>query len=349
VRALLTNLLLERRLTRRDPFQVQAGSVSGAARGGTYEARQALPGVLVLVVLACSPALDPPPPPKSAQAPAAPSATPLFEQGNATCDKRMAAALSRQTTVAGKLELYEHACALGCAVACDGAGTLLRTGPAELQSDERAAAYYERACAAKAPRGCVHLGELRERGQGTARSLAAARQAYDAACDLGDGDGCAAHGELLEAEPADLTAAFAEYTRGCALDSGRACARLAGAHERGDEVTREPARAVELYQRACELKSALGCIGAARLLRTAPDGVDPAHIERLERAAATLAADGCNDGEGQACALLGDAYRDGAGVEQDVKRAAWLYALGCKEGVEAACEGLKRLPATTPP
>jgi len=313
-----------------------------------YESRQVRVCVLALGVLACSPPLAPAPAPSSPQAPVTHSAAPLFEQGNASCDKRMQAALSRQTTLAGKLELYEQACGLGCAVACDAAGTLLRTAPPELRNDARAAAYYERACTAKVPRGCVHLGELRERGQGTARSLAGARQAYDTACDLRDGDGCAAHGELLEAEPPDLAGAVAEYTRGCALDSGRACARLAQAHERGGEVPREPERAIELYERACELKAAIGCVGAARLLRTAAEGVDSARIEQLERRAVALAADGCNDGEAQACALLGDAYRDGAGVEKDVKRAARLYALGCKEGVEAACEGLKRLPATTP-
>ncbi len=316
-----------------------------------YERREVRPWVLVLGVLACSPApaRAPAPAPKSPQALPTPAVAPLFEQGNASCEKRMATSLSRQTTLAGKLDVLEHACALGCAAACDGAGTLLRTGPSEPRSDERAAAYYERACTAKDPRGCIHLGELRERGQGTARSLAGAREAYDAACELRDGDGCAAHGELLEAEPPDLPAAVAEYTRGCALDSGRACARLARAHERGDEVARDVARAVELYERACELEAASGCVGAARLLQTAPEGADSARIERLERRAVALAAQSCNDGEAQACALLGDAYRDGAGVEKDVKRAARLYALGCKEGVEAACEGLKRLPVTTQP
>jgi hypothetical protein len=305
--------------------------------------------VLVLGVLACRPALAPAQAPEPVRAAAAPPAPPLFEQGNASCDKRMATALSRQTTFPGKLHLYEQACALGCAVACDGAGTLLRTGPAELRKDERAAAYYEQACAAKDARGCVHLGELRERGRGTARTLAGAREAYDAACDLGDGDGCAAHGDLLEADPPDLAGAVAEYTRGCALDSGRACAGLARSYERGDEGAREPERAVELYEHACELEAAAGCVGAARLLRVAAGAVDSQRIERLERRAVALAAEACNDGEARACALLGDAYREGAGVQKDVKRAARLYALGCKQGVEAACEGLKTLPAGEQP
>ena len=323
-----------------------------ATRDGRRYARRRPPGALVVVglvrvVLACGPAFEPASAPTPVPASSS-SELPLFTQGNASCDKRMAPALSRQTTVAGKLELYEHACTLGCAAACDGAGTLQRTGPAEVRSDEGAATYFERACTAKDARGCIHLGELRELGQGTARDLAAATRAYDAACELRDGDGCAAHGELLETEASDLTAAVAEYTRGCALDSGRACAKLAAMHERGAEVAREPARALELYERACELKAATGCIGAARLLAAAPDGGNSAQIEPLERTAAALAAQGCNDGEAQACALLGDAYRDGAGVEKDVKRAARLYALGCKEGVEAACEGLKRLPASEP-
>lgn len=294
----------------------------------------------VYVGLGCTSTIQPVPAPKAVVAPPAAAPEPLFTQGNASCDKRMGPALAKETTLSGKLALYERACGLGCAPACDGAGTLLHTAPSELRSDERAAARFEQACAAECARGCVHLGELREHGAAN-EGAESARNAYQRACDLGDGDGCAALGELSETRDGDHAAAVAEYSRGCGLDSGRACAALAAHHELGDGVALDPARAFALYEHACERHAARGCTGAARMLaRTS----DEAGRLKFEQRAAALDAEDCNDGEAASCALLADAYRDGRGVEKDVKRAARFYAVGCEEGVESACEGLKRLP-----
>jgi hypothetical protein len=257
----------------------------------------------------------------------------------------MGPALAQQTTVSGKLGLLERGCSLGCTEACDGAGTLLRTAPNDLRDDERALAYYERACRADNARGCLHMGELRERAHPNEPDGGGAKQAYERARDLRDGDGSAALGELLEAHGSDRQAVIAEYMRGCELDSGRACAKLAAVYELGDGVPLDTTRAFGLYEQACERKAAAGCRGAARLLASKSD---EASVSRFERRAAELDTEACNDGEPVSCTLLGDAYRDGRGVDKDVKRAARLYALGCEEGVELACEGLKRLPAPEP-
>jgi TPR repeat protein len=294
-----------------------------------------------MLVLGCSAPPEPAAAPQATANEPTVGPEPLFAQGNASCDKRMGPALAKQTTLGGKLTLYQRGCQLGCAQACDAAGTLLRTGPSELRNDEQAAAYHERACAAKEARGCIHLGELHERPRSGEPDNAAAKVAYGRACELEDGDGCAALGEVFEAE-GSTPQALDEYTRGCTLDSGRACARLAAHHELGQGVPLDTARAFDLYEHACERKAASGCAGAARMLARTSDA---AGQRRFEEKAAELDAQGCNDGEPLACALLADAYRDGRGVEKDVKRAARFYALGCEEGVESACEGLKGLPA----
>jgi TPR repeat protein len=330
----------------RKPFAVIfARAVTYRERDRTFRVRVLVVPALWFLLLGCGGAAEPPAAVKATPSPPREAAEePLFTQGNASCDKRMGPALAKQATVRGKLGLYVRACDLGCAPACDGAGTLLRSGPTELRDAEQAAEHYERACAGQCARGCIHLGELHERPRTGAPDERAAEDAYRRACDLKDGDGCAALGELLLARGGDPAAAVAEYRRGCALDGGRACARLAALHEVGQGVELDQARALDLYEHACEESAALGCAGAARMLARTSDEVGQ---RRFEQKAAELDAQGCNDGDAAACVELADAYRDGRGVEQDMKRAARFYAVGCEEGVEVACEGLKRLPAET--
>jgi TPR repeat protein len=294
----------------------------------------------VFLALGCTSAIEPASAPNNSVAAPAAAPEPLFTQGNASCDKRMGPALAKETTLSGKLALYERGCDLGCAPACDGAGTLLRTAPSELRNDERAAARFERACAAACARGCVHLGELHEHAPAS-EHVDAAKIAYRRACDLGDGDGCSALGALIETRESDPVAAVAEYSRGCELDSGRACAALAAHYELAEGVALDAERAYALYEHACERHAASGCRGAAQMLARMSDS---AGSRNFEQKAAALDAEDCNDGEAASCALLADAYRDGRGVEKDVKRAARFYAVGCEQGVESACEGLKRLP-----
>jgi len=173
-----------------------------------------------------------------------------------------------------------------------------------------------------------------------------AKQTWGTQCEAGAGDACLEHGKLL-VRAGDRTGA-AEIDRGCTLGSGRACLYLA-------EHEKRPARALELFEQACDHGSAHGCeevalrdhARASELHQKACDGDDPlgcSHAGEDHRAAGDKPAafdafvKACDGEIMESCVAAGE-------VAADPAKARELFARGCDANLAAGCSQLADLVA----
>jgi uncharacterized protein len=213
------------------------------------------------------------------------------------------------------------------------------------QKPEAELAGYKAACDASCAEGCRLLGLMYADRRGVAGDYEAAKQGYESACELGDGDGCAELGDLTLERSRNAKEAAHQYSLGCDLKSGVACAKLAYLYKIGRGAELDPTKALDLYERGCTLGGNLGCSGAARMLELSP--ADDEHVKALDKRALELNTARCNAGDARHCLLLGDAYLDGHGVDKDVKRALELYRRACQSGDKRACEAAKGVVSGT--
>ena len=204
-------------------------------------------------------------------------------------------------------------------------------------------AAYKAACDANCAEGCRLLGLMYAERRGVAGDYEAAKQGYESSCELGDGDGCAELGDLTLERAGNAKGAAHQYSLGCDLKSGVACAKLAYLYKIGRGAELDPTKALELYEHGCSLGGSLGCSGAARMLEQSPP--DAEHVKALDKRALELNNSRCNAGDARHCHQLGDAYLDGHGVAKDVKRALELYRIACQSGDKHACEAAKGVVA----
>lgn len=119
-------------------------------------------------------------------------------------------------------------------------------------------------------------------------------------------------GDVLPKEVADLAARICETTREC--DEVMLMLDENGYTPQAVAPVRKAAG--EALVRAC-LEGDCVCGEAAR------------YLDSADARAADLAKIGCEDGEPDACFLLGDLYERGAGVPKDLAKAFALYGLAC--------------------
>jgi TPR repeat protein len=167
--------------------------------------------------------------------------------------------------------LYERACGLGFAEACASLGSILAEGKLVPADAPRALAMYDRACAGADAFGCFTAGLLLAEGRGVPRSAEAATERFDRACGLGHATGCYNAGLLLfrerGARPGENERAAQLFGRACDGQQPAGCMRLGIATLRGQGAGPDPARARELFDRACRAGDGDGCEAAAQLAR----------------------------------------------------------------------------------
>jgi TPR repeat protein len=193
----------------------------------------------------------------------------------------------------------EEACNSGRRLACHGLARVLEAGVEGEPEPVRALALYARACAAGVADACEGAAELRDRR-------------------------------------GDHAAARAAFEEGCAIGSGRACARLAA--EAGS-----PERARRLAERACDLGAPDGCIALAR---DAPAARQKALLFQACRLGADAACatsalpeveERCAGGDADACLQAGRVLQEGRALEADGARAAAWYRRACELGLPDGC------------
>ncbi|WP_082521409.1 tetratricopeptide repeat protein [Sphingopyxis sp. Root154] len=159
----------------------------------------------------------------------------------------------------------------------------------------------------------------------------------------------------VEAEEAGDPARAADlYRQACGMDDAAACALLGSKYTReGRGVEPDMNRALEYFQRGCDLGNAVAC-DAVRQVEAHRASAE-AEVEAESTAAAITAAEaaaedaaepevdpsapapitfddmrqGCDDGVAIDCLTLGHMYRDGNGAPQDGNRAVAMYRTAC--------------------
>lgn len=221
-------------------------------------------------------------------------------------------------------------------------GVTLPPDPTATQ-DSRALAAPERACSdtASCREALLALRAV------TPESSCEVRQRVEvarSACLVGVAEGCTELGRAelwgVRAESgSDLYTARSLFRRACEQGDGEGCARHALTTLLGQGVPRDEVAGLAELQEACDRYPGVACgIGAGGLAEDARQREVPLEHEVI----ALFAQRGCDAGDGLSCRLLGDAFREGLGVSQDIEKAIGLYQRACEAGNGTACasEGL---------
>ncbi|WP_234023859.1 SEL1-like repeat protein [Sorangium cellulosum] len=212
------------------------------------------------------------------------------------------------------------------------------------RDDARAASLFEKACDAGIALSCFARAKLLMRDMVSNKAVADAagraklRELSDKACALGDGWSCWSVAEWYLREgpqavfPRDPARAVALLRRGCDLGQGPSCSALGDMLVEGKLTAKDVPAAVGVLQRACEGGLAEDCVALGDILRKgqgAPkDGVKAIAAYRR----------GCTLGDMRACNAAGSVYAEGDGVPKDVAKAYSFFEKGCPDkgfGAEA--------------
>ncbi len=118
----------------------------------------------------------------------------------------------------------------------------------------------------------------------------------------------------------------------CAAGKADACAKLGFvlAHPRGG-ILGDPGRGLQLYERACDMGSALGCANLGHSFEVGQQ------IQADKVKAARFYQRACDLGDPVGCRNLALLYDSGAGVPLDTVRGGQLLAKACRQGDSMAC------------
>ena len=239
------------------------------------------------------------------------------------------------------------ACDEGNAFACYYAGLALRGGVDQSRDVIAARAVLGRACELKHQEACVELGSMLRDGEGGDADPTRARALFEGACEGGDARGCYLSGATLHDGGAAFAAkALEAFERGCELSSGPAClaAGILVSDFEGDGAAGDFVRGRALFERACDLDQGTGCFNLGVLLNAGQGGPADAGGARLGFAR------GCERKEPRACHALGLMVMAGQGGEPDEAAGAKVLGMACDLGHAPACRKLGRsAPVTSSP
>lgn len=196
-------------------------------------------------------------------------------------------------------QAHERACSLGLASGCNDWGVALLDGKGVPKDEERAAGVLKKACELGSAWGCFNWAFVQESGASVQKDVASAAKDYEKSCGGGVAHGCNRLGLLLSE---------AEFER---------------------ELPAAPKRAVELFEKACELGLPIACGNAGSLL--------PSVLPSERARAADLLKRGCDGDVATACAQYAERVASGDGESQDPKRAVVLFERACKLEPAVGC------------
>ncbi|MFO0648395.1 MAG: serine/threonine-protein kinase [Polyangiales bacterium] len=159
-----------------------------------------------------------------------------------------------------------------------------------------------------------------------------ARGATPTTCEAGAAAACVAEGERYAAGrdvTADPARAAQLFDRACTLGSAEGCGRLGDTLSRGRG--RDAAKAATAYQRACDGGRLEACVSMGRML------VDGRGVQRDRLRAVQLFQRACDGRQQEGCVRLAAAKRDGAGTSSDRAQAARLFLQACSDNNADGC------------
>lgn len=235
----------------------------------------------------------------------------------------------------GIVDAYARGCAGGVTTACTELGNFHGQGQFVAVDARRAKAYYQQSCDAGDQTGCAHLGIAYDRGAGVEQDGARAVALYSGACDAGSMVGCNSLGLLYQRGrhvDEDMGKARALFERACAGKHPHACTRLAEFHLEGVAgLSVDQARAVELFDRGCQARSAQGCFALGVAYERAVG------VKRDMGMATRLYSMACELGHKSGCFNMGNGHARGDSLPQSFSRALVFWKRACALSHERAC------------
>jgi TPR repeat protein len=155
----------------------------------------------------------------------------------------------------------QAACDKGEANGCLGLGGFLRAGlkqgtPSE--DGKRAQAAFQKACDGGEATACTALGEMLYQGLGVSKDTNAATPLLEKACTGGDPAGCNDLG-LARSLSGDAPGAAKYFQMACNAKTQLGCLGLGTLYRDGKGVAKDPAKAKDLFKKACDGKVAAAC------------------------------------------------------------------------------------------
>ncbi len=158
----------------------------------------------------------------------------------------------------------------------------------------------------------------------------------DERCAAGEAKACDDLAEpCISKLPQDLPRALALYRRSCVeLSDGRGCYGLGDLYLLGLGVTADFAKALSLFNQACDRRYAPACKNLGTLYI---EGI-VAHDYQPDPRGAEYMRRGCEDGDAEACLFYGDFLEQGRGVAQDAAKAKESFRRACDKGDKRGCD-----------
>jgi TPR repeat protein len=199
----------------------------------------------------------------------------------------------------------------------------------------KATANYKKACDNGGLGWCQNYGERVAEGIGIAKDRDAAIAALEKAC-LGSYMGSCGPGARFLIDKEEHARAKTLAVKGCADDDGDSCYRLGWLYEAGKGgVEKSAEEAVKQYEVSCKLDSPIGCNGLANMY-AAGTGIakDPAKALELYKKACEGNA---KELFTESCTKWGKMVATGDGVAKDMKSALKAYLRACEYRREDSC------------
>lgn len=274
--------------------------------------------------------------------------------------------LANVATHAADAVALKKSCDAGAMVDCTQLGRLYAEGTGVEKDLGKAVQLYATACNANEPTGCFFFAFYADR----IPNVASRPAFFMKSCDLGYAKGCEVGVASVGGQDPSLAIPFLE--KGCALNDGSACERLAKRYLEGKGVTADANKAAAIYLARCDAGHGYTCAALATLYYSGPLPLDKQRAFELymkgcdnkvylscnNAAVMLLKGDGvplnrdralamyeseCDRKQTGACNVLAAFYSGKAGFAKDTARAVAAMERGCKYEDMQACFSLSDL------